>query len=204
MDCGRWKRQPLWRAQIGCRRWSKGNLRDIKYHSRYVYKADFHLTGFSLERIRKEAGRPFDEPIYRHAVIIFRKLCWPKGRNEKEYVAHSTMNRSCNTYKRTSAKLIDPFFFPSTVLCRKRGLWRCKRWHSEKNIGVILGSCVGGAASRLANITQTKSRAAAVKRRYFRMGVSAIANNVSAHFELEGITANMVNACAARNHMTLP
>ena len=29
------------------------------------------------------------------------------------------------------------------------------------------------------------------------MGASAIANNVSAHFGLEGITANIVNACAA-------
>lgn len=68
---------------------------------------------------------------------------------------------------------------------------------SEKNIGVILGSCVGGAASIDKYYTDEIKGDGGKKEDIFKMGASAIANNVSAHFGLEGITANIVNACAA-------
>ena len=68
---------------------------------------------------------------------------------------------------------------------------------SEKNIGVILGSCVGGAASIDKYYTDEIKGNGGKKEDIFKMGASAIANNVSAHFGLEGITANIVNACAA-------
>ena len=67
----------------------------------------------------------------------------------------------------------------------------------EKNIGVILGSCVGGAASIDKYYSDVKNKGEGLPADIYKMPASAIANNVSAHFHLRGVTANIVNACAA-------
>ena len=67
----------------------------------------------------------------------------------------------------------------------------------RKRIGVILGTCIGGAASIDKYYTDSYEGRAADKNDILKMPASAIANNVAAHFGLDGITANIVNACAA-------
>ena len=67
----------------------------------------------------------------------------------------------------------------------------------KKNIGVILGSCVGGAASIDKYYSDRKNTGEGLPCDIYKMPASAIANNVSAHFGLSGVTANIVNACAA-------
>ncbi|MCR5339836.1 MAG: beta-ketoacyl-[acyl-carrier-protein] synthase family protein [Saccharofermentans sp.] len=64
-------------------------------------------------------------------------------------------------------------------------------------IGVILGTCIGGAASIDKYYTDSFEGRPAEKEDIKRMPASAIANNVASHFGLDGITANIVNACAA-------
>lgn len=64
-------------------------------------------------------------------------------------------------------------------------------------IGVILGSCVGGAASIDKYYTDKFKNGSADKADILKMPASAIASNVAKHFDLNGITANIVNACAA-------
>ena len=67
----------------------------------------------------------------------------------------------------------------------------------RKKIGVILGTCIGGAASIDKYYTDSHEGRQADKDDIMRMPASAIANNVACHFGLDGITANIVNACAA-------
>lgn len=66
-------------------------------------------------------------------------------------------------------------------------------------IGVIVGNCVGGAASIDSYFTAVKEKGEdnVSKEEILKMPASAIANNVSSHFGLKGVTANIVNACAA-------
>lgn len=68
-----------------------------------------------------------------------------------------------------------------------------------ENIGVIVGNCVGGAASidKYYSAVKEKGEENVPKEEILKMPASAIANNVSAHFGLGGVTANIVNACAA-------
>lgn len=66
----------------------------------------------------------------------------------------------------------------------------------EKNICVIVGNCVGGAASVDSYFSQNGGEDVS-RGEILKMPASAIANNVSAHFGLNGVTANIVNACAA-------
>ncbi len=63
--------------------------------------------------------------------------------------------------------------------------------------GVILGTCIGGAASIDKYYQDSYEGKPADKEDILRMPASAIANNVASHFGLDGITANIVNACAA-------
>lgn len=76
--------------------------------------------------------------------------------------------------------------------------------NSGKGIGVILGSCVGGVASidkyysdkfssGNGDFSAGKGDSADIP----KMPAAAIANNVAKHFNLNGETANIVNACAA-------
>lgn len=57
-------------------------LRAMNPDFRYVYRAD-SLTGFSLERICKEAGDYLMADISTRS-YYFRKLCWPKGKEERK------------------------------------------------------------------------------------------------------------------------
>lgn len=66
----------------------------------------------------------------------------------------------------------------------------------SRRIGVIVGNCVGGAASIDKYYTGVKN-GAADSGDIIKMPAAAIANNVARHFGLNGITANIVNACAA-------
>ena len=67
----------------------------------------------------------------------------------------------------------------------------------RRKIGVILGTCIGGAASIDKYYTDSHEGRPADSGDILRMPASAIANNVAVHFGLDGITANIVNACAA-------
>lgn len=69
----------------------------------------------------------------------------------------------------------------------------------EPHVGVIVGNCVGGAASIDSYYSEIKEKGEenVSKNGVLKMPASAIANNVSAHFGLNGVTANIVNACAA-------
>ncbi len=64
-------------------------------------------------------------------------------------------------------------------------------------IGVIVGNCVGGAASIDKYYTDEFKTGSAKPADILKMPASAIANNVAKHFGLNGATANIVNACAA-------
>ena len=64
-------------------------------------------------------------------------------------------------------------------------------------VGVILGTCIGGAASIDKYYQDSYEGKPVDKEDILRMPASAIANNVASHFGLDGITANIVNACAA-------
>lgn len=63
-------------------------------------------------------------------------------------------------------------------------------------IGVIVGNCVGGAAS-IDKYYTDENNGGADKADILKISASAIANNVAHHFGLNGTTANIVNACAA-------
>ena len=67
----------------------------------------------------------------------------------------------------------------------------------RKKIGVILGTCIGGAASIDKYYTDSHEGRPVDKEDILKMPASAIANNVAGHFGLDGVTANIVNACAA-------
>ena len=70
---------------------------------------------------------------------------------------------------------------------------------NDPDIGVIVGNCVGGAASIDSYYRAVKEWGDenVSKEEILKMPASAIANNVSVHYGLKGITANIVNACAA-------
>ncbi len=66
----------------------------------------------------------------------------------------------------------------------------------DKRVGVIVGNCVGGAASIDVYYTDKKNGCEKASD-ILKMPAAAIANNVAMHFGLNGATANIVNACAA-------
>lgn len=68
---------------------------------------------------------------------------------------------------------------------------------NSDRIGVIVGNCVGGAASIDKYYTDEFKSGSAKSVDILKMPASAIANNVAKHFGLNGATANIVNACAA-------
>lgn len=68
---------------------------------------------------------------------------------------------------------------------------------SSDRIGVIVGNCVGGAASIDKYFTDELKNGGGNKADILKMPAAAIANNVAKHFGLNGTTANIVNACAA-------
>ena len=68
---------------------------------------------------------------------------------------------------------------------------------NSDRIGVIIGNCVGGAASIDKYFTDEIKGSGGDSSDILKMPASAIANNVAKHFGLNGTTANIVNACAA-------
>lgn len=68
---------------------------------------------------------------------------------------------------------------------------------NSERIGVIVGNCVGGAASIDKYFTDELKNGGGNTADILKMPAAAIANNVALHFGLNGTTANIVNACAA-------
>lgn len=68
---------------------------------------------------------------------------------------------------------------------------------NSDRIGVIIGNCVGGAASIDKYFTDELKNGGGKPSDILKMPAAAIANNVARHFGLNGLTANIVNACAA-------
>ena len=103
----------------------------------------------------------------------------------------------------TDEELCSEKYDRTTLLCIKAageaisdsGLDLTKE--DRTKIGVILGTCIGGAASIDKYYTDSYEGRPTDKEDITRMPASAIANNVAGHFGLDGITANIVNACAA-------
>lgn len=99
-----------------------------------------------------------------------------------------------------NSELSDDDYDRSSLLCVKAaGEALSDAGISEKNIGVIVGNCVGGAASIDEYFGKAKQNGEenVPKEDILKMPAAAIANNVSAHYGLNGVTANIVNACAA-------
>lgn len=100
-------------------------------------------------------------------------------------------------------KLSDEDFDRSSLLCIKaaaEALADAKYEVTSENsdrIGVIVGNCVGGAASIDKYFTDELKNGGGKASDILKMPASAIANNVALHFGLNGTTANIVNACAA-------
>ena len=103
----------------------------------------------------------------------------------------------------TDSELCKDSYDRTTLLCIKAageaiadsGLDLGKE--DKKKIGVILGTCIGGAASIDKYYTDSYEGRPVCSEDILKMPASAIANNVAGHFGLDGVTANIVNACAA-------
>ncbi len=102
-----------------------------------------------------------------------------------------------------SKDLSDEDYDRSSLLCIKaagEALADSGYTITEENsdrIGVIVGNCVGGAASIDKYFTDELKNGGGNKTDILKMPAAAIANNVAKHFGLNGTTANIVNACAA-------
>lgn len=102
-----------------------------------------------------------------------------------------------------SYKLSDEDYDRSSLLCIKaagEALADSGYEITEENsarIGVIVGNCVGGAASIDKYFTDELKSGSGTAADILKMPAAAIANNVARHFGLNGTTANIVNACAA-------
>lgn len=100
-------------------------------------------------------------------------------------------------------KLSNEDFDRSSLLCIKAAEEALKDADYEitpensSRIGVIVGNCVGGAASIDRYFTDELKNGGGKTSDILKMPASAIANNVALHFGLNGTTANIVNACAA-------
>lgn len=103
----------------------------------------------------------------------------------------------------SSERLSDEDYDRSSLLCIKAAEealadagYTVTAENSDR-IGVIVGNCVGGAASIDKYYTDEHNSGSAQSSDILKMPASAIANNVAKHFGLNGATANIVNACAA-------
>ena len=103
----------------------------------------------------------------------------------------------------TNAQLSDEDYDRSSLLCIKAAGealadagYNAESFESSR-VGVIVGNCVGGAASIDKYYTDDIKTGSADATDILKMPAAAIANNVARHFGLNGVTANIVNACAA-------
>lgn len=99
-------------------------------------------------------------------------------------------------------KLSDEDYDRSSLLCIKAAGealadsgYEVTAENSER-IGVIIGNCVGGAVSIDKYYTANKN-GGGKNTDVLKMPAAALANNVAYHYGLNGMTANIVNACAA-------
>lgn len=136
--------------------------------------------------------------------------CWSNAVNGISGIRDVTVINTDNCYAKKGAvndtensELSDENYDRSSLLCINAAEEALKDsgivTADDNNIGVIVGNCVGGAASIDSYFTAVKDKGEenVPKEEILKMPASAIANNVSAHFGLSGITANIVNACAA-------
>lgn len=136
--------------------------------------------------------------------------CWDTAIHGKSgiSVVKSIDTEKCYSHKGAEvslpdSKLSDEQYDRSSLLCIKAAQEAIDDANlkledeTADNIGVILGSCVGGAASIDKYYTERYKNGSGNKADILKMPASAIANNVAKHFNLNGITANIVNACAA-------
>lgn len=103
----------------------------------------------------------------------------------------------------SSAELSGEDYDRSSLLCIKAAAEALKDSgysvtdENSDRIGVIVGNCVGGAASIDKYYTDEFKTGTAKAADILKMPAAAIANNVAKHFGLNGTAANIVNACAA-------
>ena len=136
--------------------------------------------------------------------------CWSSAINGVTGIREVTSVNTDNCYANKgaevaikSAELSGEDYDRSSLLCIKaagEALADAGYAVTEENsdrIGVIIGNCVGGAASIDKYFTDELKNGGGNSRDILKMPASAIANNVAKHFGLNGTTANIVNACAA-------
>ncbi|MDE6030540.1 MAG: beta-ketoacyl-[acyl-carrier-protein] synthase family protein [Oscillospiraceae bacterium] len=138
------------------------------------------------------------------------EACWSSAINGVTGIREVTSVNTDNCYANKgaevaikSAELSGEDYDRSSLLCIKaagEALADAGYVVSEDNsdrIGVIIGNCVGGAASIDKYFTDELKNGGGNSNDILKMPASAIANNVAKHFGLNGTTANIVNACAA-------
>lgn len=135
--------------------------------------------------------------------------CWENALNAVSgiKVVKSVNTDGCYANKGAEAdiaddKLPDYDYDRSSLLCIKAAEEAVKdsgltvTAENADRIGVITGNCVGGAASIDKYYTELKNGCGKATDT-LRMSASPLANNVALHFGMNGVTANIVNACAA-------
>lgn len=138
------------------------------------------------------------------------EACWSSAINGvtgiREVISVNTENCYANKGAEVpikSSELSGENYDRSSLLCIKaagEALADAGYAVTEENsdrIGVIIGNCVGGAASIDKYFTDEIKGSGGDSSDILKMPASAIANNVAKHFGLNGTTANIVNACAA-------
>lgn len=136
--------------------------------------------------------------------------CWENAVSGISGIRDVTVINTDNCYAKkgavndmTDSELSEENYDRSSLLCIKAAAEALKDADispdGDSDIGVIVGNCVGGAASidSYFRAVKEKGEENVPREELLKMPASAIANNVSAHFGLKGITANIVNACAA-------
>lgn len=136
--------------------------------------------------------------------------CWENAVSGISGIRDVTVINTDNCYAKkgavndiTDGELSEENYDRSSLLCIKAAEEALRdadiSLDKDSNIGVIIGNCVGGAASidSYYRAVKEKGEENVPKEEILKMPASAIANNVSVHFGLKGLTANIVNACAA-------
>ncbi len=138
------------------------------------------------------------------------KECWVNASEGRSGIraVKSVDTEGCETDKGaevplSSKEISKEDYDRSSILCIKAAEEALKNSrviitpHASERMGVIIGSCVGGAASIDKYYSAKAKGENPDVSNIYKMSASAIANNVAAHFGINGRTANIVNACAA-------
>ncbi len=129
---------------------------------------------------------------------------WDNIQKGKSGIAEVTSVNTEGCYARLGGEvkckeLPAPQFDRSVRLCIKASQEAIADAGLQKKIGeagIIVGSCIGGAVSIDEYLTAQKE-GREDDSRISNMAASSIANNTAAYLGLNGVTANIVNACAA-------